>query len=68
MRLARSVLDNATGLDIYAIIGLVIFFSFFIGLIFWVVNLKKSNVEDYSRLPLTEDENGNAAMAENERI
>jgi cytochrome c oxidase cbb3-type subunit IV len=66
MRLARSVLDNATGLDIYAIIGLVIFFSFFIGLIFWVVKMKRSKVDEYSRIPLTEDESDKNASVENE--
>jgi cytochrome c oxidase cbb3-type subunit IV len=66
MRLARSVLDNATGLDIYAIIGLVIFFSFFIGLIIWVVKMKRSKVDEYSRIPLTEDESDKNASVENE--
>jgi len=56
MRLGRSVLDNVAGLEIYAIIGIVIFFTFFIGLIVWVVSMKSKKVEEYSRLPLASDE------------
>lgn len=56
MRLGRSVLDNIAGLEIYAIIGIVIFFTFFIGLIVWVVSMRSKKVDEYSRLPLTSDE------------
>jgi cytochrome c oxidase cbb3-type subunit IV len=56
MRLGRSVLDNVAGLEIYAIIGIVIFFAFFIGLIIWVVSMKSKKVDEYSRLPLARDE------------
>lgn len=56
MRLGRSVLDNIAGLEIFAIIGLIIFFSFFIGLLIWVIRMKKKKAEEYSRLPLEEDE------------
>ncbi len=56
MRLGRSVLDNIAGLEIYAIIGIVIFFTFFIGLIVWVVSMKSKKVDEYSRLPLASDE------------
>jgi cytochrome c oxidase cbb3-type subunit IV len=56
MRLARSVLDSITGLEIYAIIGILIFFTFFIGLIIWVIRMKKKKVEEYSRIPLKDEE------------
>jgi len=56
MRLARSVLENATGNEIFAIIGILIFFSFFVGLIWWVVKMRSSKVKEYSRLPLDDDE------------
>lgn len=56
MRLARSVLDSITGLEIYAIIGILIFFTFFIGLIIWVIRMKKKKVDEYSRIPLKDEE------------
>lgn len=56
MRLARSVLENATGNDIFAIIGILIFFSFFVGLIWWVIRMKAPKVKEYSRLPLDDGE------------
>lgn len=56
MRLARSVLENIAGLEIFAIIGIIIFFTFFIFLVFWVIRMRKQKVEEYSRLPLASDE------------
>lgn len=55
MRIARSVLENVAGLEIFAIIGILIFFSFFVGLIIWVVRMKKSRADEYSRIPLQDD-------------
>lgn len=55
MRIARSVLENVAGLEIFAIIGILIFFSFFVGLLIWVLRMKKSRVDEFSRLPLEED-------------
>ena len=57
MRLARSVLQNLEGTDIFGIIGFIIFFIFFIGVLIYVLKLKKKKVEEYSKLPLSEDEN-----------
>ena len=56
MRLARNVLENIAGLEVYAIIGILIFFSFFVGLLIWVVRLKASKVDEFSRLPLEQDD------------
>lgn len=60
MRLARSVLDNAEGLNIFAYIGMTIFVILFVLLIIYVIRMRKSKVDEYSRLPLEEDENGPA--------
>jgi cbb3-type cytochrome oxidase subunit 3 len=56
MRLGRSVLQNLEGTDIFAIIGFIIFFTFFILVIIYVVRLKKTKVDEYSRLPLENDD------------
>lgn len=56
MRLGRSVLENIAGMEIFAIIGILIFFSFFIGLLIWVIRLKANKVDEFSRLPLEQDD------------
>jgi cytochrome c oxidase cbb3-type subunit IV len=56
MRLARSVLNEITGMEIFATIGILIFFTFFIVLIIWVVRMRKRKIEEYSRMPLANDE------------
>ncbi|MBE0661802.1 MAG: CcoQ/FixQ family Cbb3-type cytochrome c oxidase assembly chaperone [Bacteroidales bacterium] len=66
MRLARSVLDDIAGLEIYAIIGILIFFTFFIFLVIWVIRMKKRKVEEYSRMPLESDEDDDFSGTEDE--
>ncbi len=56
MRLARNVLEGVAGLEIFPIIGIVIFLAFFIGLIIYVVKMKKEDVDDFSKMPLTDEE------------
>jgi cytochrome c oxidase cbb3-type subunit IV len=67
MRLGRSVLDNIAGLDIFAIIGLIIFFSFFIGMLIWVIRMKSKKADEYSRMPLEDDESEDSPEAEMEK-
>lgn len=57
MRLARNVLESVAGLEIFPIIGIIIFLGFFIGLIVYVVKMKKEDVEAFSQMPLTDEEN-----------
>jgi cytochrome c oxidase cbb3-type subunit IV len=67
MRLARSVLDSITGLEIYAIIGILIFFTLFIIMIVWVIRMKKKKVEEFSRIPLKEDEDDEDAVTDEKK-
>lgn len=60
------MLDNVAGLEIYAIIGIIIFFTFFIALIVWVIRMKKGKVDEYSQLPLATDEDDATSTADNE--
>lgn len=55
MRLARNVLEGVGGLEIFPIIGFIIFFTFFIGLIIWVVRMNSKDADDYSHMPLDVD-------------
>ncbi|NJO03375.1 MAG: hypothetical protein HC880_18325 [Bacteroidia bacterium] len=47
------------GVAIYPIIGLTIFFVFFVGMIFWISGLSRSYVDSISRLPLENDNEPN---------
>jgi cbb3-type cytochrome oxidase subunit 3 len=55
MRLARNVLESVSGLEIYPIIGILIFLAFFVGVVIWVVRLNGKQVETYSKMPLDDD-------------
>jgi cbb3-type cytochrome oxidase subunit 3 len=59
MRLVRSVLENATGLEIFAIAGTLIFFIFFVGVIIRVMRMKSHKVDKFSRMPLDDDDEEN---------
>lgn len=55
----RDVIETIQGIEIFPLIALVIFFGFFIGLIYYVVKLRKSDVKEWSEMPLEEDEEHN---------
>lgn len=65
MRLARSVLQNLEGTEIFGIIGFIIFFAFFIGVLLYVIRMKKNKVDEYSQLPLSRDEDDLESETEN---
>jgi cbb3-type cytochrome oxidase subunit 3 len=48
----KKVLENISGIDIYPVIGLIIFFIFFIAIMIWIITLKKNYIDKMSRLPL----------------
>lgn len=48
-------MDSITGVDIYPIISLLIFFIFFIVLFIWVATAKKDYIETVRNLPLEND-------------
>jgi cytochrome c oxidase cbb3-type subunit 4 len=52
----KNVLESIQGITVYPLISLAIFFTFFVLLIVWVVRIKKSDIEAYSKLPLEEDD------------
>ncbi len=45
-------MDSISGIEIYPIISLLIFFSFFVVLFLWVFTAKKEYIESVSNLPL----------------
>jgi hypothetical protein len=45
-------MESITGIEIYPLISLVIFFVFFVLLFWWVITAKKDYIKTVSRLPL----------------
>ncbi|AJR03449.1 CcoQ/FixQ family Cbb3-type cytochrome c oxidase assembly chaperone [Siansivirga zeaxanthinifaciens] len=52
LKFVKHYMDSISGIEIYPIISLLIFFSFFVGLFFWVFTAKKDYIEKVSNLPL----------------
>lgn len=59
-----NYLSSIDGVSIFPIISLVLFFTFFTGVIVKVLRTKKSYIEEVERIPLTENEifNNNAEI------
>lgn len=55
LRFIKGNLENIDGVQIYPIISLLIFFSFFAGLFWWVFTAKKAHIEEVSNIPLVDD-------------
>jgi len=45
-------METIDGIEIYPIISLLIFFTFFVVLFWWVLTAKKDYIKDVSHLPL----------------
>lgn len=59
LKFIKHNLDTINGVEIYPIISLLIFFTFFVGIFIWVYNMPKKKIEEISNLPLEQDENIN---------
>jgi hypothetical protein len=47
-------MENISGIEIYPILSLLIFFFFFVGLGFWVFSYQKDKIKEMSEIPLNE--------------
>jgi cbb3-type cytochrome oxidase subunit 3 len=52
LKFVKNHMESITGIEIYPIISLLIFFIFFIGLFWWVFTAKKDYLDTVSHLPL----------------
>ena len=52
LKFVKGYMDSIEGIEIYPIISLLIFFTFFVGLFYWVFTAKKDYIENVSNLPL----------------
>ena len=55
MKIVRHQLEAITGIEIYPLISLCIFFAFFVVLIFYVAKMNKKQVSFMASMPLDND-------------
>jgi cbb3-type cytochrome oxidase subunit 3 len=61
----KQYAESIDRVNIYPIISLLIFFLFFIAVLYYVKKMDKSKVNEISRLPLEQDEQGEALNSNN---
>lgn len=54
LRFVKNHLESITGIEIYPLISLMIFFIFFVILFWWVFTAKKEYINRVSNIPLDE--------------
>jgi hypothetical protein len=52
LKFVKYHMESIDGIEIYPIISLVIFFTFFVLLFWWVITAKKDYIKNVSNLPL----------------
>lgn len=55
LKFVKGYMDSIEGIEIFPIISLLIFFTFFVGLFYWVFTAKKEYIKSVSDLPLEQD-------------
>jgi len=48
----KDILNSISGVELYPIIALIIFFTFFTTMVIWVIKMDKNKVKKMSHLPL----------------
>jgi cbb3-type cytochrome oxidase subunit 3 len=57
LKFVKNHMDSISGIEIYPIISLLIFFIFFVILFWWVFTAKKEYIKNVSNLPLDTNQN-----------
>ena len=52
LKFVKNHMESITGIEIYPLISLMIFFVFFVALFWWVITAKKEYITKVSHLPL----------------
>lgn len=52
LKFVKHHMESIIGIEIYPIISLLIFFTFFVALFWWVFTAKKEYIKSVSQLPL----------------
>lgn len=55
LKFIKHNMETISGIEIYPIISLSIFFTFFVLLFIWVMTYKKETIDEISKLPLEKD-------------
>jgi cbb3-type cytochrome oxidase subunit 3 len=61
----KDILQSIEGIEFYAIVSMIIFILFFIGITIWVFKVDKKYIKQMSELPLKEDNNEVSGKAMN---
>jgi len=59
LKFVKHNMDSISGIEIYPIISLLIFFIFFVALYTWVYTYKKNKISEMRNIPFTEGEGNN---------
>lgn len=59
LKFVKNHMESITGIEIYPIISLLIFFTFFVILFWWVFSAKKDYLKTVSNLPFDNNQNQN---------
>ncbi|MBU2938929.1 CcoQ/FixQ family Cbb3-type cytochrome c oxidase assembly chaperone [Lacinutrix sp. C3R15] len=55
LKFVKNYMDSISGIEVYPIISLLIFFGFFVVLFLWVFTAKKEYIQAVSNIPLEND-------------
>lgn len=55
LKFIKHNMETIEGVEIFPIISLIIFFTFFVGLFIWVATYKKDTIEELSNMPFMDD-------------
>ena len=55
LKFVKNHMESISGIEIYPLISLLIFFTFFVVLFWWVYTAKKEYIKTVSNLPLDEN-------------
>ncbi|OIQ28355.1 MAG: cytochrome C oxidase subunit IV [Bacteroidetes bacterium MedPE-SWsnd-G2] len=58
LKFVKNHMESISGIEIYPLISLVIFFAFFVVLFWWVISANKDYIKNVSNLPF-ENQNNN---------
>jgi cytochrome c oxidase cbb3-type subunit IV len=55
LKFIKHHLDTIAGIDIYPVLSFLVFFTFFLGVLWWVFTVRRSHIEHMAALPIAPD-------------
>lgn len=52
LKFVKNHMESITGIEVYPMLSLIIFFTFFVALFWWVFTAKKEHINNVSQIPL----------------